>query len=405
MSRRPRLEVAEVFRSCSDAYREAYGLSADQSRVFSDLVQCRTAALGGHVDECDRCGERRISYNSCRNRHCPKCQGSRAAEWLEAQRSHLLPVPYVHAVFTLPRLLGPLALQNPRTVYGLLFRAASRTLLQVAADPRHLGARVGFLALLHTWGQKLDHHPHLHCVVPAGGISFDGTRWVSCPRHFFLPVRVLSRLFRGKLLALLDGAFEAGQLSFHGSLEPLARRPAFTRLLGRARKIEWVVYAKPPFGGPEQVLKYLARYTHRVAISNRRLLSLQGGVVGFRYKDYARGHRIRILQLDAREFIRRFLLHVLPGGFVRIRRYGLLANARRETNLARCRRLLGASYARDQSGEAEKVGEGSNDGADADGPGPFHCPVCSEGRMRRIETLPRPRRARSRSPPATDRPP
>lgn len=401
MSERPRLEVAEVFRSCSDEYRKTYGLSADQSRVFSDLVRCRTAALGGHVDECDRCGERRISYNSCRNRHCPKCQGSQAAEWLEAQRSHLLPVPYVHAVFTLPGLLAPVALQNPRTVYGLLFRAAARTLLEVAADSRHLGARIGFLALLHTWGQKMDHHPHLHCVVPAGGLSPDGTRWIPCPRRFFLPVRVLSRLFRGKFLALLTKAFDDDRLSFHGSMEPLAHRPAFQGLLAQARKTEWVVYAKPPFGGPEQVLKYLARYTHRVAISNRRLLSLENGSVRFRYKDYARGQESRILHLDAREFTRRFLLHVLPRGFVRIRRYGLLANARREKNLTQCRELLNVTERLDHPEKAEESGSVPEEQAAAEVLEPLHCPVCGEGRMRRVENLPHPPRFRCRSPPET----
>lgn len=385
MSERPRLEVAEVFRRYGNAFREAYRPSPAQTEVLSLLPTCRTAALGGHVDECDHCGRRQISYNSCRNRHCPKCQGSQAAQWLDAQREHLLPVPYVHVVFTLPQLLAPLALQNPRVVYGLLFRAASQTLLQIAADPRHLGARIGFLALLHTWGQTLHHHPHLHCVVPAGGLSPDGSRWVACRPNFFLPVRVLSRLFRGKLLALLQGAFDDGRLSFHGSLEALAHPPAFARLLARARRTEWVVYAKPPFGGPEQVLKYLARYTHRVALSNRRLLSLEGGVVAFRYKDYARGRRVRTLRLDAPEFIRRFLFHVLPKRFVRIRRYGLLANAHREAKLARCRELLGA--ARDAAPATEATAATPAGDRAHDPPHLPRCPACSEGRMRRVQTL------------------
>jgi hypothetical protein len=405
VSERPRLEVAEVVRSCCEVYREHYGLSADQQKVILALVQCRTAALGGHVDECARCGERQISYNSCRNRHCPKCQGSQAAAWLDAQRSHLLPVPYVHVVFTLPALLAPLALQNPRMVYGILFRAASRTLQEVAADPRHLGARIGLLAVLHTWGQKLDHHPHLHCVVPAGGLSPDGSRWVACPRNFFLPVRVLSRVFRGKFLAMLDTAFANGELSFHGSLQPLAQHAAFTGLLARTRQTEWVVYAKPPFGGPEQVLKYLARYTHRVAISNRRLLSLEDGIVHFQYKDYARGDRMRTLRLSVLEFTRRFLMHVLPTGFVRIRRYGLLANARRENHLARCRALLDV----DDPVEPASTEPSSTDPDDE----PTHsiehsvvlCPVCGDAPMKRIETLPRLRGSRVQSATATPKPP
>ena len=394
MSQRPRLEVAEVVRRYGQAYRTNYAPSPAQHRVLGAVAQCRTGALGGHVQECDHCGERQISYNSCRNRHCPKCQGSQTAQWLEAQQPHLLPVPYFHVVFTLPRLLAPLALQNPRVVYGLLFQTASRTLLEVAANPRHLGARIGFLAVLHTWGQNLHHHPHIHCVVPAGGLAPDGSRWVSSSPHFFLPVRVLSRLFRGKFLALLQGAFDDGRLRFHGSLERLSERPAFMRLLSKARRTEWVVYAKPPFGGPDTVLKYLARYTHRVAISNHRLLSLQDGVVSFRYKDYARGRRLRMMRLDALEFIRRFLLHALPKGFVRIRRYGLLANAQRELKLALCRELLG-------SGErtplpAEHTPEEPCTGITPYEPGAYRCPSCEEGLMRRVHPVgpwaaPRPR--------------
>jgi hypothetical protein len=405
VSERPRLEVAEVVRACHDVYGEAYGLSVDQQQVISALLQCRTAALGGHVDECAQCGERRISYNSCRNRHCPKCQGSQAAAWLEAQRSHLLPVPYVHVVFTLPRLLAPLALQNPRTVYGLLFRAASRTLLEVAADPRHLGARIGLLALLHTWGQKLDHHPHLHCVVPAGGLSLDGTRWVPCSGNFFLPVRVLSRVFRGKFLASLGKAFAHGELSFHGSLQPLAQRAAFSGLLAEARRTEWVVYAQPPFGGPDQVLKYLARYTYRVAISNRRLLSLEDGIVRFRYRDYAHGRRMRTLSLHVLEFTRRFLMHVLPKGFVRIRRYGLLANAQRENSLTRCREHLDVGDSAPPSGDEQPSGELATELNDAPDHTGSLCPVCGDAFMRRVETLPRLRRPWARGAAAIGQPP
>jgi hypothetical protein len=389
VSERPPLEVAEIVRTSVDAYEASYGLSADQQKVISALLQCRTAALGGHVDECGQCGQQRISYNSCRNRHCPKCQGSQAAQWLESQRSHLLPVPYAHVVFTLPRLLAPLALQNPRTVYGLLFRAASQTLLEVASDPRHLGAPIGFLALLHTWGQKLDHHPHLHCVVPAGGLSLDGGGWVPCRRRFFLPVRVLSRVFRGKFLEFLGEAFAHDELSFHGSLKPLSHETRFRTLLTEARRTEWVVYAKPPFGGPEQVLKYLARYTHRVAISNRRLLSLHDEVVSFSYKDYARGHQHRTLRLQALEFTRRFLMHVLPRGFVRIRRYGLLANAQRERNLACCRESLGVGDPTAPSHPEETVPVQAGEVAQASEAPTVLCPVCGDVPMHRIETLPR----------------
>ncbi len=376
MSQRPRLEVAEVIRSYGHAYRERYTPSPAQRRVLRAVTQCRTGALGGHVQECDHCGERQISYNSCRNRHCPKCQGSQTAQWLGAQQPHLLPVPYFHVVFTLPQLLAPLALQNPRVVYGLLFQAASRTLLEVAANPRHLGAQIGFLAVLHTWGQTLTHHPHLHCVVPAGGLSPDGSRWVSSSPHFFLPVRVLSRLFRGKFLALLLQAFEDGRLRFHGSIGPLAERSRFLGLVSQAGSTEWVVYAKRPFGGPATVLKYLARYTHRVAISNHRLQSVEDGRVAFRYKDYARGRRLRTLRLEVTEFIRRFLLHALPKGFVRIRRYGLLANAQREQKLDLCRQLLGGLPGNDPI-------EDPSTGITPYEPGGYRCPSCGEGLMRR----------------------
>jgi len=377
VSPRPRLEVAGVVRCYGPAYRELYHPSPDQARVLRAVVRCRTGALGGHVQECDHCGERQISYNSCRNRHCPKCQGSQTAQWLEVQQPHLLPVPYFHVVFTLPEILAPVALQNPRVVYGLLFQAASRTLLEAAANPRHLGAQIGFLAVLHTWGQNLHHHPHIHCVVPAGGLAPDGSRWVSSSPHFFLPVRVLSRLFRGKFLALLLQAFDDGRLCFHGSIQPLADRPAFLRLVSEARRTEWVVYAKAPFGGPATVLKYLARYTHRVAISNHRLQSMEDGWVSFRYKDYARGRRPRTMRLEATEFIRRFLLHALPKGFVRIRRYGLLANAQREQRLALCRELLASLTGKD------RIQNPSTEIASYE-PRGYRCPSCEKGTLRRL---------------------
>src|SRR4051794_28187601 len=342
---RPRLEVADVFQAQGDAFPALYGegLPPEQRRALSDIAACRPAALGGHLEECDRCGHRQVAYNSCRNRHCPKCQATEAARWVQERAAELLPVEYFHVVFTLPATLGPIALQNPRVVYGLLFRAAAETLLQIASDPGHLGAGIGFLAVLHTWGQTLQHHPHLHCVVPGGGLSPDGSRWISCPEGFFLPVRVLGRVFRGKFLAGLHAAFDRGRLAFHGRLATLADPGEFRRRLSAIARAEWVVYAKPPFGGPEQVLKYLARYTHRVAISNHRLLDLKDGRVTFRYKDYARGGERRTMELTAAEFLRRFLQHVLPRGFVRIRSYGFLANRDRREKLAACRELLAAA--------------------------------------------------------------
>ncbi len=344
-----RLEVADVFRSHGPRYLEDRGssLSCDQRRVLKVITLCRTAALGGHVEACDKCGHRRISYNSCRNRHCPKCQASARAKWLEERTAELLPVPYFHVVFTLPEMIGPLALQNPRAVYGILFQAAAETLLEVAATPRRLGAKIGFLAVLHTWGQNLMHHPHLHCVVPGGGLSPDGSRWIPCREGFFLPVRILSRVFRGKFLSLLRKAYQRGKLRFYGELKPLEEPEHFERWLDATVKTEWVVYAKPPFGGPEQVLKYLARYTHRVAISNDRLIALEDGRVRFHWKDYAHGNAQKTMTLDAAEFIRRFLLHVLPTGFMKIRHYGFLANRNRRemVSLARTARRASDSSA------------------------------------------------------------
>jgi hypothetical protein len=389
---RPRLEVADVITTHGDAFLDAYGdtLSPEQRRALADLARCRTASLGGHVEACDRCGYQQIAYNSCRNRHCPKCQATEAARWVEARAVELLPVEYFHVVFTLPAALGPLALQNPRVVYDLLFRAAAETLQQIAADPRHLGAEIGFLAVLHTWGQNLQHHPHVHCVVPGGGLSADGSRWVACPDNFFLPVRVLSRVFRGKFLAGLRTAFERGRLKFRGRLARLADADRFDRVLVDAVKTEWVVYAKPPFGGPGQVLKYLARYTHRVAISNRRLVGMKGGRVSFRYKDYARGGKRRTMELEATEFLRRFLLHVLPTGFVRIRHYGLLSNRHRREKLAVCRELLGdAASPEVMTPQVPSLVTPPSLGAEVTETwcGTL-CPKCGVGRMVIIEDLP-----------------
>ena len=340
-----RLEVADVFRTYGDDFLARWGhvLSHQQKKALEDVRACRTAALGGHVEQCDQCGHCAISYNSCRNRSCPKCQAAVRAKWLAEREAELLPVKeYFHVVFTLPQPIASLALQNARRIYSILFHAVAETLLTIAADPKHLGAAIGFLAVLHTWGQNLHLPPHIHCVVPGGGISPDQSRWIACRKSFFLPVRVLSRLFRKKFLIHLRKAFQKGKLQFNGQLKSLAQPAAFEALCQQAGRIEWVVYAKRPFGGPEQVLKYLARYTHRVAISNRRLISMADGRVTFEWKDYAGGNQTKTMTLEAVEFIRRFLLHVLPSGFVHIRHFGFLANRTRKKKLALCRSLLPA---------------------------------------------------------------
>jgi len=338
-------EVADVFRRYGDAYRAQHGasLSTAQRRVMSAIELCRTAALGGHVEQCDQCGHLRISYCSCRNRHCPKCQSLARAQWLDDRRAELLSTQYFHVVLTLPEEIAAIAHQNKATVYGILFRAAAETLQTIAADPKHLCAEVGFFAVLHTWGQTLGLHPHLHCVVTGGGLSPDGAHWVSCRPGFFLPVRVLSRLFRRLFLEYLQKAFDAGKLRFFSSLEPLREPAAFRRYLAPLLRAPWVVFAKPPFAGPEQVLDYVGRYTHRVAISNNRLCDIEDGKVSFTWKDYRDHNRQKVMTVAADEFIRRFLLHVLPEGFHRIRYYGLLGNRHRAQKLARCRELLGMS--------------------------------------------------------------
>jgi hypothetical protein len=376
---RPRLTVAEVIRSCRDEFLEKYGpgLTPEQRRALKDLASCRTAALGGHVLECPECGHQQIAYNSCGNRHCPTCQATAAARWLEARAAELLPAPYFHIVFTLPNTLDPIALANPRVVYDLLLRSAAETVLEVAADPKLLGAETGVLAVLHTWGQNLQFHPHVHCVVPGGGLSPDGTRWIASSSTFFLPVRVLSRVFRGKFLAGLRAAFAKGELRFAAD--------RFEQMLSAAASKDWVVYAKPPFGGPEQVLKYLARYTHRVAISNARLLDFEDGMVRFRYKDYAHGNRKRVMTLTAMEFVRRLLLHVLPTGFVRIRHYGILANRHRHQKLELCRQLLGS----ERAAEPESSEEPSEARESPSSVTPTRvCPICGAGRMIVIKEFP-----------------
>jgi len=343
---RPALDVADIFRAHGPAWRQAQAghISRDQFKVMSAIEACRTAALGGHVERCEDCDHVQIAYNSCRNRHCPKCQGAAAQRWLEAREAELLPLAYYHVVFTLPAQIGDIAFQNKAVVYGALFKAASQTLLTIAADPKHLGARIGLTAVLHTWGSALTHHPHVHCIVPGGGLSPDGQRWISCKPRFFLPVRVLSRLFRRLFLDRLADAHAEGRLVFYGALAGLADRAAFTSRLAPLRRVEWVVYAKRPFAGPQAVLAYLARYTHRVAISASRLVSMDDNGVTFRWKDYRQNGaaRRKTMTLAPAEFIRRFLIHVLPSGFHRIRHYGLFANTVRAANVAKARALLDA---------------------------------------------------------------
>jgi hypothetical protein len=382
--------VADILRRHGEAFRAAQAghLSLGQLKVMSAIEACRTAELGGHVARCDDCAHLAVSYNSCRNRHCPKCQGAAARAWLAEREADLLSVPYYHVVFTLPAEVGAIAYQNKAVVYDLLFKAAAQTLMTIAADPKHLGARIGLTAVLHTWGSAMTHHPHVHCIVPGGGLSLDGQRWIACRKGFFLPVRVLSRLFRRLFLERLGQAHAAGKLAFFGEIAPLAEPAAFAARLAPLRRAEWVVYAKRPFGGPEAVLAYLARYTHRVAISNSRLIVLGERGVSFRWKDYrARtGGKawIKTMTLSADEFLRRFLLHVLPDGFHRIRHYGLLA-ASAHADIDRIRTLLGASTAV----AAPAVGPTGDDKTDEAAAAPrATCPCCG-GRMRIIETFSR----------------
>jgi hypothetical protein len=382
---RPAVEVADIFRSHGAAYREAHPLPREQLRVMRAIEVCRTAALGGHVQQCDHCEYTRIAYNSCRNRHCPKCQNTERAKWLAARQAELLPVEYFHVVFTVPQPIARIAFYNKEAVYNILFHATAQTLLTIAGDPKHLGAGLGFFAILHTWGQNLLHHPHLHCVVPGGGPSAEHERWIGCAPGFFLPVRVLSRLFRRLFLEALEAAFDNGELSFFGELEGLKEPAAFRAALKPLRQAEWVVYAKPPFGGPQQVLEYLGRYTHRVAISNHRLLSLADGQVAFQWKDYRCGNRqdSKTMTLEADEFIRRFLLHTLPPRFQRIRHFGFLANCHRQAKLALCRQLLTLPILEllPPPADCRLLLQAIQQRV-------IRCPRCGIGTMIRVETLP-----------------
>ena len=374
---RPPLEVADLIRSAGAAFieRNRQWIRWQHVKVLLAIARCRTAALGGHVDECTRCGHRAtISYNSCRNRHCPKCQIAARNRWIAARQKELLPTRYVHVVFTLPAPLARLALQNKKFIYSLLLRASAETLLEVARDPRHLGAEIGFFSVLHTWNQKLSLHPHVHCVIPAGGLSLDHTHWIKSRSRFFLSIKVLRRVFRGKFVAGLKQAFQSGRLQFHGKLSPLSRPKTFAAWLRLLFRKDWVVYAKPPFGGPEYVLQYLGRYTHRVAISNHRLVSFAEGKVTFRWRDSAHNNEQKLLTVSLDEFLRRFLLHLLPKGFVRIRNFGFLANRRRAAFLPLCFHLLDAA----QEPQADQNAADSN--------GLWRCPKCG-GPMVVVERL------------------
>jgi hypothetical protein len=410
---RPKLEVADVLRRYGEAYREQHGasMSTGQRRVMTAIEVCRTAALGGHLERCDECGHERNAYNSCADRHCPKCQSLARARWIEDRKAELLDVPYFHVVFTVPEEMAAIALQNKEVVYSILFRATAETLKTIAADPKHLGAEIGFFAVLLTlneaatvsypvirsafrfargqWGQNLLHHPHLHCVVPGGGPSPDGDRWVSCRPGFFLSVQVLSRLFRRLFLESMQKAFDSGKLLFFGKLESFKESSVFTRHLAAAKQREWVVYAKRPFAGPEQVLDYVGRYTHRVAISNNRLLDIENGQIRFQWKDYRGGGQVKTMTLTAEEFIRRFLLHVLPNGFRRIRYYGFLGNRHRQEKLALCRRLLGMQAPVQAGLEATPEIDYLDRYEDLTGRSLRQCPQCRQGNMVLVQILPR----------------
>ena len=387
---RPRLEVADILRRFGAAYQAEHetSLSSAQRRVMRAITACRTAALGGHVEQCDACQHQRIAYNSCRNRHCPKCQSLARAQWIEKRQTELLDCPYFHVVFTLPEEIAAIAYQNKAVMYNILFAATAETLQTIAADPRHLGAEIGFFAVLHTWGQNLVHHPHLHCVVPGGGLSTDGQRWIGCRDHFFLPVRVLSRFFRRRFLERLEKAYLAGELQFYSGLESLRERAAFYRYLEPVRKKEWVVYAKAPFAGPEQVLDYVGRYTHRVAISNNRLINIEEGKITFRWKDYRDESAQKTMTLLADEFIRRFLLHVLPPGLQRIRYYGLLGNRHRNQKLEQCRQLL--QMPAPAAVEADEPRDYRDRYEALTGVSLYRCPLCQRGRMLALERLEKP---------------
>jgi len=378
-------EVADIFRQYGPQYRQSHQLPRNQRRVMGAIVDCRTSALGGHKDKCDSCDHIEISYNSCRNRHCPKCQFLKKEKWIEARAEDLLPITYFHVVFTMPAELKPLVLRNQKVMYDILFRSVSETLIELADDPKHLGARIGFMAILHTWGQNLMDHPHVHCVVTGGGLSDGRDRWVLCKKKFFIHVKVMSKMFKSKFLDYLKDSYTSGELLFPGVINHLKERHAFERLRRPLYYKKWVVYCKPPFNGVEGVFEYLSRYTHRIAISNNRILKVENGEVSFLWRDYADGDKVKTMTVDALEFIRRFLLHVLPDGFVKIRYYGLLANRNRKNNIILCRELLGTSKIEAKDNDIPETWQEHLlrvSGVDV-----TKCPVCKKGRMCTVEVL------------------
>lgn len=376
------VELADIFRQHGLEYRRSHSMPLNHLRVMRAVEVCRTAILGGHKDKCDSCGHIEISYNSCRNRHCPKCQTLQKEKWIEARNVDLLPIQYFHVVFTIPSELNPLVIVNQKVMYNLMFRSVSETLMELSANSKHLGARIGFMGVLHTWGQNLLDHPHIHCVVTGGGLSLDGNRWVSCRKRFFIPVRVMSALFRGKLLAHIKSNFEAGDFIFPGGIGHLKEPHVFESLRRLLYHKKWVVYCKPPFDGAEGVLQYLGRYTHRIAISNNRILTFNNGTVTFRWRDYSDGSEQKTMALKVDEFIRRYLLHVLPNRYVRIRHFGLLANRRRKDNITLCRELLGTCIPTTKEKETWQEQLLRICGIDV-----TTCPVCRKGRMFRVDEL------------------
>lgn len=385
MSQSGTVEVADVFRQYGLSYRQSHKMPLNHLRAMRAIEICRTRELGGHVDECDTCGSIRISYNSCRNRHCPKCQFTRKEKWLEARKQDLLPIQYFHIVFTIPDELNPLALRNQRVIYNILLKSVSETLIQLGKDSKHLGANIGFISILHTWGQNLMDHPHIHCIVTGGGLSFDGKRWLSCKKGFFLSVRVMSRLFRGKFLYHLQRSYQSEELLFSGDIVNMKDPVQFKAFLKALYQRQWVVYCKPPFKGPDMVLQYLARYTHRIAISNHRIIAIEDDRVSFRWRDYSDGNKSKIMTLYAFEFIRRFLLHVLPDRFVKIRYYGLLCSRNRKANLILCRELLGGCINKTKDKDTPETWQElllRISGIDL-----MKCPFCEKGRMHTTEIL------------------
>lgn len=388
-----KIEVGDIFREFGPAYRRMYKLPLRYVKAMRAIENCRTAELGGHVEECDRCGHIRIAYNSCRNRHCPKCQSLPREKWLAARRRDVLPVEYFHIIFTIPDILNALTVRYQKVMYDILFKASSESLLELSKDAKYTGSEIGFIALLHTWGQNLMDHPHLHCVVPGGGLSVDGTRWISSREGFFIPVKVLSGLFKGKFLWYLKKAYQSGRLNCVGVVQLLGEEEEFGKMLDDLYQREWVVYCKPPFRGPHQVIEYLGRYTHRVAITNNRIVKVEEGKVTFRWRDYKDHNRTKFMTVDAFEFIRRFLLHILPDNFVKIRHYGLMSNRNRKTKFRRCQEILGVdSNWEQESSESESWEELLYKLTGID---PRICPCCGRGRMVAIEVL----QPQSHSPP------